>query len=129
MVISVKFGKGNKDRLTILSPTVLGDLRVYYKKWKPKKYLFESPKGERYSAESILKIIKNSAKKAGIIKNITPHMLRHSFATHLLENGTDLRYIQVLLGHNSTRTTEIYAQVATNQLKLIKSPIELLNLK
>lgn len=128
MVIIVKNGKGNKDRLTILSPTVLEDLRTYYKEWEPKNYLFESPKGEKYSAQSVLNIIKRAAKKGEIHKNITPHMLRHSFATHLLENGTDLRYIQVLLGHNSTRTTEIYAQVATNQLKLIKSPIELLNL-
>ncbi|MBL4669311.1 MAG: tyrosine-type recombinase/integrase [Flavobacteriales bacterium] len=128
MVITVKFGKGNKDRLTILSPTVLADLRTYYKEWEPKNYLFESPKGGRYSPASVIKIIKTAAKKGGIYKNITPHMLRHSFATHLLENGTDLRYIQVLLGHNSSRTTEIYTQVATNQLKLIKSPIELLNL-
>jgi site-specific recombinase XerD len=128
MVITVKHGKGNKDRLTILSPSVLKNLRCYYKEWKPRAYLFEGPKGDKYSAQSILNIIKKAAKKAGIRKNITPHMLRHSFATHLLENGTDLRYIQVLLGHNSSRTTEIYTQVATNQLQLIKSPIEMLHL-
>lgn len=128
MVITVKNGKGNKDRQTILSKTVLQDLRFYYKEWNPKHFLFESPKGEKYSAESVLKIIKTSTKKAGIRKNVTPHMLRHSFATHLLENGTDLRYIQVLLGHNSTRTTEVYTQVAINNIKAIKSPIELLNL-
>ena len=67
-------------------------------------------------------------KKAGIKKNVSPHILRHSFGTHLLENGTDLRYIQSLMGHSSSKTTEIYTQVATNQLKSIKSPIELLNL-
>jgi integrase/recombinase XerD len=128
MVITVKNGKGNKDRQTILSKTVLADLRSYYIEWKPKVYLFESPNGGKYSPESVLKIIKTAAKKAGIRKNITPHMLRHSFATHLLENGTDLRYIQVLLGHNSTRTTEVYTQVAINNIKAIKSPIELLNL-
>ncbi len=128
MVITVKNGKGNKDRITILSPSVLKDLRKYYKKWKPKTYLFESPKRDKYSPESVLKIIKTAAKKGGIRKNITPHMLRHSFATHLLENGTDLRYIQVLLGHNSTRTTEIYTRVAINNIKAIKSPIEMLNL-
>jgi integrase/recombinase XerD len=128
MVITVTHGKGNKDRLTILSESVLIDLRIYFKAWKPKTYLFESPKGDMYRAESVVKIIKNAAKKAGIRKNITPHMLRHSFATHLLENGTDLRYIQVLLGHSSTRTTEIYTQVAINNIKTIKSPIELLNL-
>ena len=128
MVITVRHGKGNKDRLTILSPSVLVDLRKYYKEWKPKTYLFESPKGEKYSPASIIKIIKRAAKKGHIYKNITPHMLRHSFATHLLENGTDLRYIQVLLGHNSTRTTEIYTRVAINNIKAIKSPIEMLNL-
>ncbi|TXB67060.1 tyrosine-type recombinase/integrase [Vicingus serpentipes] len=128
MVITIKNGKGNKDRQTILSETVLADLRSYYIEWKPKLFLFESPNGGKYSPESVLKIIKTAAKKAGIRKNITPHMLRHSFATHLLENGTDLRYIQVLLGHNSTRTTEVYTQVAINNIKAIKSPIELLNL-
>jgi len=81
----------------------------------------------QYSATSVLKIIKNTAEKAGI-KKISPHLLRHSFATHLLENGTDLRYIQNLLGHSSSKTTEVYTQVATNHLKTIKSPIELLNL-
>jgi len=128
MVITVKNGKGNKDRLTLLSETVLVDLRLYYKEWKPKVYLFEGVQGNQYTATSILKIIKNAAKKGGIRKNITPHMLRHSFATHLLENGTDLRYIQVLLGHNSSRTTEVYTQVAINNIKAIKSPIELLHL-
>lgn len=128
MVINVKNGKGNKDRLTILSPSVLNDLRKYYIDYKPKNYLFEGQKGEQYTATSILRIIDNSAKKAKIRKKITPHMLRHSFATHLLENGTDLRYIQVLLGHSSTKTTEIYTQVAINNIKAIKSPIELLHL-
>lgn len=129
MVINIKQGKGNKDRLTILSESVLIDLRQYYIQYKPKTYLFEGQKGKQYTAESVVKIIKNAAKKAKIRKIITPHMLRHSFATHLLENGTDLRYIQVLLGHSSTKTTEIYTQVAINNIKAIKSPIELLNLK
>ncbi len=129
MVITVKLGKGNKDRLTVLSPTVLENLRSYYKVWRPKKYLFEGAQEKQYSPTSVLRIIKRAAKKTGIKKNITPHMLRHSFATHLLEAGTDLRYIQVLLGHNSTRTTEIYTRVAINNIKTIKSPIELLNLR
>lgn len=129
MVIKVKNGKGNKDRLTILSESVLMNLREYYKTYKPKTFLFEGNQNQQYSASSVLQIIKKASKKAGIRKNITPHMLRHSFATHLLENGTDLRYIQVLLGHNSSRTTEIYTQVAINNIKLIKSPIELLNLE
>ena len=128
MVITIKNGKGNKDRQTILSETVLKDLRKYYKQWKPKEYLFESPNGDKYSPASVIKIIKNAAKKAGIRKNITPHMLRHSFATNLLENGTDLRYIQVLLGHHSTRTTEVYTQVSINNIKARKSLIETLHL-
>lgn len=126
MVVNIRNSKGNKDRQTILSECVLLDLRKYFKEWRPREYLFESPKGGKYSASSVVRIIQKSAKRAGIRKHITPHMLRHSFATHLLESGTDLRYIQVLLGHSSTRTTEIYTQVAINNIKTIKSPIELL---
>ena len=128
MVITIIDSKRNKDRLTILSLSVLEKLRCYVKEYKPKVYLFEGKKGKQYSAESVVKIVRNAAIKAKINKRVTPHMLRHSFATHLLENGTSLRYIQSLLGHNSSKTTEIYTQVATNHLKLIKSPIELLNL-
>jgi site-specific recombinase XerD len=124
MVIHVKDAKGNKERLTILSPKVLKNLRLYFKLHKPKVYLFEGPNAKRYSAESVLKIVKNAAKKAKIRMVITPHILRHSFATHLLEAGVDLRYIQVLLGHSSTKTTEIYTQVAINNINAIKSPIE-----
>lgn len=128
MVIMIQNGKGFKDRMTILSEQVLLDLRIYYKEWKPKTYLFEGKPGKQYSATSIRKILDRASKSAGILKTVTPHMLRHSFATHLLENGTDLRYIQTLLGHGSSKTTEIYTHVAVNQLKAIKSPIELLNL-
>lgn len=124
MVINVKDTKGNKERLTILSKTILTDLRVYFIKWKPKKYLFEGTNYTKYSASSVLKIVKSAALKANIRKTVTPHMLRHSFATHLLENGTDLRYIQVLLGHSSSKTTEIYTHVAINNLKTIKSPLD-----
>lgn len=129
MVILVKSGKGFKDRLTILSEQVLEDLRKYYKEWKPETYLFEGKKGEQYSATSIRIILKRATENSGIRKQVTPHMLRHSFATHLLENGTDLRYIQTLLGHGSSKTTEIYTHVAVNRLKEIKSPIDFLNLE
>lgn len=124
MMIKVRAGKGNKDRFTILSEKLLVDLRSYFKEWRPKNYLFEGPKGEQYSAESVVKIVKAAARKAGIQKIVSPHMLRHSFATHLLESGTDLRYIQVLLGHKSTKTTEIYTHVATNIFFKIKNPLD-----
>lgn len=130
MVINVRNGKGGKDRITILSPTVLVDLRNYIREWKPKPkiFLFESIIGDKYSSASVSKIVKYAAIKGKVKKQVTPHMLRHSFATHLLENGTDLRYIQVLLGHSSSKTTEIYTQVATNNIRAIKSPLEMLNL-
>tara|TARA_R110002167_G_scaffold309978_1_gene514872 strand:- start:968 stop:1954 length:987 start_codon:yes stop_codon:yes gene_type:complete len=120
MVINIRNAKGNKDRITILSPSLLKDLKAYYKEYRPVKYLFESPMGNQYSASSVLNIISGAAKKAGIFKRVTPHMLRHSFATHLLENGTDIRHIQILLGHNSTKTTEIYTHVANRSFMNIK---------
>ena len=125
MLIKVNDTKGNKDRMTLLSESVLQDLRAYYKNYKPKKYLFEGQSAERYSATSIAKIISNAVAKTSIKKHVTAHTLRHSFATHLLENGTDLRYIQLLLGHSSTKTTEIYTHVATNSFISIKNPLDL----
>lgn len=126
MLIHVENAKGNQDRYTILSNATLVDLREYYKEWRPKVYLFEGKKGNQYSPTSVLNIVKNAAKKANIKKRVTPHMLRHSFATHLLENNTDLRYIQSLLGHRSSTTTEIYTQVATKYLQIVKSPLDLI---
>ena len=125
MLIHIKNAKNNKDRYSLLSKTALKELRVYYKQWKPKEYLFEGQKGGKYSNTSVENIIIKAAQKARIFKRVTPHMLRHSFATHLLENGTDLRYIQTLLGHSSSKTTEIYTQVATNNLRSIKNPLDL----
>ena len=120
MVVKIKNAKGNKDRISILSLSILRDLQLYYKEYRPKQYLFEGRKGDKYSATSVLNITSMSAKKAGIFKKVTPHMLRHSFATHLLENGTDIRHIQLLLGHNSTKTTEIYTHVANRSFMEIK---------
>ncbi len=121
MLIKVKQGKGNRDRHTVLNKSVLEDLRKYYKAYRPKVYLFEGPKpGTPYSQSSVLKVISRSATKARILRKVSPHMLRHSFATHLLEEGADLRYIQVLLGHKSSKTTEIYTHVTTNIFKNIK---------
>jgi site-specific recombinase XerD len=124
MLIRVESSKGNKDRYTLLSQTALEDLRVYFKEWKPQKYLFEGRKASQYGAESILSVVKNAALRAGIKQRVTPHVLRHSFATHLLESGVDLRKIQVLLGHGSSKTTEIYTHVATNTFKEIKNPLD-----
>ena len=120
MVVKIKNAKGNKDRISILSPNILRDLKLYYLKYRPKEYLFEGQKGGKYSATSVLNIISVAAKKAGVLKKVTPHMLRHSFATHLLENGTDIRHIQLLLGHSSTKTTEIYTHVANRSFMEIK---------
>ncbi len=120
MVVKVNNAKGNKDRISVLSPSILKDLQDYYKEYRPKKYLFEGQKGNKYSVTSVLNIISVAAKKAGISKRVTPHMLRHSFATHLLENGTDIRHIQLLLGHSSTKTTEIYTHVANRSFMEIK---------
>ena len=125
MLIHVTDTKGNKDRYTLLSNTTLKDLRLYYKQWRPHNYLFESPKNGKYSANSVGKIVTESAVRAGIKKHVSPHILRHSFATHLLEAGTDLRYIQLLLGHNSTKTTEIYTHVAKSSFDSIKNPLDL----
>lgn len=125
MIIKVNDAKGNKDRYTLLADSVLKDLRKYYVQYRPSSYLFEGQKKEQYSATSIIRILSSAAQKAGIRKHVTPHTLRHSFATHLLENGTDLRYIQLLLGHNSTKTTEIYTHVAKNSFNFIKNPLDM----
>lgn len=120
MMVHIKNAKGNKDRYSVLSPRILDDLKVYYKEYRPTRYLFESPKGDRYSGTSVLNIVEMAAKKARIARKVTPHMLRHSFATHLLESGTDIRHIQLLLAHSSTKTTEIYTHVANRSFMNIK---------
>jgi len=124
MMIHVRGAKGGKDRYTILSERSLTSLRLYYKEYKPKQFVFESPDGGQYSAASIRNVIAKAAKLARIRMRVTPHILRHSFATHLLESGIDIRYIQTLLGHNSSKTTEIYTHVAQYKLQGIKSPLD-----
>lgn len=124
MLVRVEGGKGKKDRYTLLSATALEDLRCYYREWRPKFYLFEGIRGGKYSAESVVQVVRRSAKTAGIRQKATPHILRHSFATHLLESGADLRQIQVLLGHGSSKTTEIYTHVAVNTFRSIKNPLD-----
>ena len=126
--IKVEQGKGKKDRFTVLSDKILPLLRAYYMEYKPKYFLFESPEGAKYSTTSVHIILNQAIKKAGIKKRVTMHTLRHSFATHLLEQGTDLRYIQSLLGHESTKTTQIYTHVTTKGFDQIKSPFDNLDL-
>ena len=124
-IILLKCAKGKKDRIVPLSPLILKMLREYYKIYKPKIYLFEGALlGEPYSEKSLQSVLKQAIKKVGIAKPVTLHWLRHSYATHLLESGTDLRYIQELLGHSSSKTTEIYTHVSTKSIQQIKSPFD-----
>lgn len=124
-IVLLKNAKGKKDRIVPLSSKILEMLRHYYSSFKPKKYLFEGTiPGEPYSDKSLQQVLKQALHKTGITKPATLHWLRHSYATHLLESGTDLRYIQELLGHNSSKTTEIYTHVSTKSLQQIKSPFD-----
>jgi len=122
--IIIKGAKGKKDRNSILSDKLLINLRDYFKQYKPKVWLFEGQTGEQYSETSIQHIFRNACNDAGIMKKATVHTLRHSFATHLLERGTDLRYIQELLGHSSSKTTEIYTHITRKGMEQIKSPLD-----
>ena len=124
--IFIRGGKGNKDRITLLSENVSTLILRYLEIYKPNYWLVENPNRKQYSPSSVRAILKNSTKKANINKRVYPHMLRHSFATHLLEKGTDIRYIQKLLGHGSSKTTEIYTHVSKKSLANIKSPLDVL---
>lgn len=121
-------GKGKKDRYTLLSQKALTILRAYFRAYQPKDWLFEGYNHERYAVRSIQQVLKASVTKAGIKKKVSMHTLRHSFATHLLESGTDLRYIQSLLGHSSSKTTEIYTHITTKGFDQIKSPLDSLDI-
>jgi len=124
MQIRVEQSKGKKDRYTILAPNVLQLLRTYVSEFQPKVYLFEGQNGGKYSSSSVQKLMRKHRKKANIKKKATPHTLRHSFATHLLDSGTDIRFIQELLGHSHISTTQIYTHVSSRRMKDIRSPIE-----
>jgi integrase/recombinase XerD len=124
-IILLKNSKGKKDRIVPLSGKILEMLREYYKLYKPTTYLFEGQRpGNPYDARSLQQVLKQALDKAKITKPATLHWLRHSYATHLLESGTDLRYIQELLGHSSSKTTEIYTHVSTKSIQQIKSPFD-----
>lgn len=123
-VIYVRGAKGKKDRVTVLSAFAYQVLQTYLQTHWTKEWLFEGWSGGQYSSRSVNNIVKRAARRAGIEKNVSAHTLRHSFATHLLESGTDLRYIQALLGHESSRTTERYAHVTTKGMNQIMSPLD-----
>jgi integrase/recombinase XerD len=123
--VTIRQAKGRKDRITLLSVVALKSLREYYKIYKPENWLFPGQKDDWHiSVRTVQLIFKNACKDAGIFKNATTHWLRHSFATHLLESGVDIRYIQELLGHESSKTTEIYTHVSRNSLCKIKNPLD-----
>ena len=128
MVIHIRQAKGRKDRMVTLSSKIVVLLRQYYQAYKPKEYLFEGVGFRPYSNSSCRSILKRAMKAAGIRKPGSLHTLRHSYATHLLESGTDIRFIQELLGHKSSRTTEIYTHVSKKKLEEIKSPFDELEL-
>ncbi len=118
-------GKGRKDRVVPISDNLIELLREYYRYYRPRVWLFEGQyPGEQYSEKSIQSVLKIALRKARISKPVTLHWLRHSYATHLLESGTDLRYIQELLGHRSSKTTEIYTHVTEKSIQKIRSPFD-----
>jgi len=119
----VRHGKGNKDRMIILSNTLIEAIRPYIGD-RTSGYVFTNKNNQPLSARNVQKIVARAAAKAGIKKNVSPHTLRHSFATHLLESGTDIRKIQELLGHSNLQTTQIYTRVSTEELKKVKSPLD-----
>jgi integrase/recombinase XerD len=128
-VLHIKEGKGRVDRIVPVSGKVWDKLDEYIDGFHPGKYLFEGQAGGRYSVESVYRVFKQALQKAGIKKDVGVHSLRHSYATHLHESGLDIRYIQELLGHRSTRTTEIYTHVSRRNLVIIRSPIEDMDVK
>ena len=122
MLIQIRNSKGNKDRQVQLAEQIHQLIKRYNNEYNPKQFLFNGLNSYQYSTASIQKIIKRAAIKADIRKNVTPHTLRHSFATHLLEDGIDIRYIQTILGHSNIQTTQIYTHVSSRHLKNIKNP-------
>lgn len=131
MIIQVRDGKGGHDRNSKLGDRLLNVLREYYR-WErpPRPYLFPGQKPVKpISSESVRKALRKAVEECGITKRVTPHVFRHSFATHMHEAGYDIRTIQVLLGHKSIRTTQLYAQVSTHQISRTKSPLDLLGTK
>lgn len=127
MLLFIRAGKGKKDRYVPLSPTALELLREYYRGYRPKVFLFNGEESLQYSPSSLRRVFHKAKRIAGITKKVSLHTLRHSYATHLLESGINLRYIQEILGHNSPKTTQIYTHVSSEGCRKIVSPIEKIN--
>jgi integrase/recombinase XerD len=124
-LMRIRQSKGFRDRIVPISDRTIEMVSVYMQRYKPERFIFEGQvPGEPYSPTSLEKVLKSACDKAGIVKPVTLHWLRHSYATHLLESGTDLRYIQELLGHKSSKTTEIYTHVTTKSIQKIRSPFD-----
>lgn len=124
MMVRIEQAKGKKDRIVVLPDSLLNELQQYYNEYRPKKYLFEGQTGGQYSIRSVQQVFRSSLQKAGIHKRIGIHGLRHSYATHLLETGTDIRLIQELLGHRNLKTTEIYTHVSSKAKQKVKRPLD-----
>lgn len=125
MIINILNAKGGKDRIVTLDPTLLELLRIYWKEYKPKEYMFNGQNdAPQYSARSIGEFLQKYADLAGIKKKVHPHLLRHCYATHLLEAGTDMSILQKLLGHENIRTTQIYGHISHNHVSKIKTPLQ-----
>jgi site-specific recombinase XerD len=129
MTITIHQGKGQKDRVVMLSPVLLDTLRQYWRYKKPKEWLFPGRNPDQpISTNDIFMVFHNAVRHAGITKKVSPHSLRHCFATHLLESGTDLRTIQILMGHRSLKTTARYLHVSQQQVRATSSPLDSLHL-
>lgn len=124
MVINILGAKGNKDRQVMLSNSLIPILESYYRKYKPKEFVLNGQNKLKYSARSVLDVIKKLGKKAGLNKRIYTHLMRHNCFTHLLESGTDLSLIQKLAGHNNIKTTLLYAHISHNLISKVNSPLE-----
>lgn len=124
-IANVRGGKGNKDRVVVLSEKWISDFKRYFKRRKKSsEFVFAKKNGKQFSADTIQKLVRDCCKKAGILKKVTPHSLRHSFATHLLDSGENIRKIQELLGHSNLNTTQIYTKVSVESLKKVRSPLD-----